>query len=475
MNRRMLVSAFVLLSGGPVAAQELPPPSPHTPAPQWRQLARSIYEELVEINTAVETGSTTEAAQAVAKRLLAEGFPAADVQVLGPHPRKGNLVARLRGQDKQLKPLLLLAHIDVVEAKRADWSFDPYEFREEGGYFYGRGTADDKAMAAIFTANLIRMKREGIVPSRDIILALTADEEGGDHNGVDWLLKNHRPLVAAAYGLNEGGGGQSRGRTRLLNAVQASEKVYVSYHFDITNRGGHSSRPRKDNAIYELAEALTRVARFQFPHQLNEITRGYFAQMSKVEQGQLARDMAAVARVPADSQAIARLSEHPLYNGYLRTTCVATMLSGGHAENALPQLARATVNCRVLPGEDPEAVRKTLERVVANEKLTITELAPAKPSQPSPLTREVMGPIERITQEMWPGVPVVPTMTTGATDGLFFRNAGIPIYGVSGIFSDIDDSRAHGRDERMPVQSFYEGQEFLWRLVRALTASQSAT
>jgi acetylornithine deacetylase/succinyl-diaminopimelate desuccinylase-like protein len=472
---RKFVSLMLLLCAAPLGAQELPSPSSHTSPAEWQQFARSVYKELIEINTAVETGSTTEAAQAVAKRLRAAGFPAADVQVLGPHPRKGNLVARLRGQNSQLKPLLLLAHIDVVEAKREDWSFDPFEFREEGGYFYGRGTADDKAMAAIFTANLIRMKRENIVPNRDIILALTADEEGGDHNGVQWLLANHRSLVDAAYGLNEGGGGQNSGATRLLNAVQASEKVFVTYHFDVTNKGGHSSRPTRDNAIYELAEALTRLSHFQFPHKLNEITRGYFARMSKIEHGQLAQDMAGVARIPADTQAVARLSEHALYNAYLRTTCVATMLEGGHAQNALPQLARATVNCRILPGENPEDVQRTLANVVANPKLTITQLAPAKPSQPSPLAPEVMGPIERTTQEMWPGVPVVPNMSAGATDGLYFRNAGIPIYGVSGLFNDINDSRAHGRDERMAVQSFYEGQEFLWRLVKALVAGRDAT
>jgi len=434
-----------------------------------QQLARDIFEELIEINTTDASGDNTRAAEAMAARLLAAGFPRQDVQVLAPAERKGNLVARLRGSGSGLEPLLLLAHLDVVEARREDWSMDPFTFLERDGYFYGRGTSDDKAMAAIFVANLIRMKRDRIVPARDIILALTADEEGGAHNGVDWLLRNHRPLIQAAYALNEGGGGQIRSGRRLLNSVQASEKVYQSFVLESTNRGGHSSRPEKDNAIYHVAVALARLGVYEFPTNLNEVTRTYFERMSLIETGQVAADMKAVAQRIPDLGAVARLSEHAYYNALMRTTCVATLLEGGHAENALPQMARATVNCRILPGEDPEEVKRVLQRIVSDEKVTITAVAAAKPSPPSPLVAEVMGPIERITGAMWPGVPVVPIMSTGATDGLYLRQAGIPVYGVSGIFGDIDDSRAHGRDERILVESFFGGLEFLDRLVRALS------
>jgi acetylornithine deacetylase/succinyl-diaminopimelate desuccinylase-like protein len=350
---------------------------------------------------------------------------------------------------------------------------DPFTFTEKDGYYYGRGTTDDKAMSAIFVANLIRMKQEGVVPARDIILALTADEEGGPHNGVDWLIENHRNLVDAEYALNEGGGGQIRKGRKLLNAVQASEKVYQSFRLESANKGGHSSRPEKDNAIYHIAAALARIGMYEFPANLNEVTRTYFDRMSAIETGQLAADMKAVAQRIPDQGAVARLSDHPFYNALMRTTCVATMLEGGHAENALPQMARATVNCRVLPGEDPAEVQRVLSRVVSDEKVTITPIAPAKPSPPSPLVPAVMGPIERITHEMWPGVPVVPVMSTGATDGLYFRQAGIPVYGVSGIFGDIDDSRAHGRDERILAESFFGGLDFLDRLVRALAVPSS--
>ena len=466
MRMSALIVAAGLLCAPPLSAQ-LPAPSQYNSPPQWQVLARDVYKQLIEINTTDSSGSTTDAADAMAQRLLAAGFPAADVQVLGPVARKGTLVAPLRGRAAQLKPLLLLAHLDVVEAKREDWSFDPFVFREEGGYFYGRGTTDDKAMAAIWVTNLIRMKQQGLVPKRDIVLALSADEEGGDYNGVSWLLENHRPLVDAAYGINEGGGGEFANGKRLLNALQASEKVYLSFSAEASNPGGHSSRPAKDNAIYHIAEALGRLAHYDFPVELNEVTRTFFARMAKVESGQLAQDMAAVAR--GEAAASARLSEQPYYNALMRTTCVATMLQAGHAENALPQMARATINCRILPGKPADEVENTLRRVLADDKIRLTRMAPPKPSDPSPLTPEIMGAAERVVQEMWPEVPVVPTMGTGATDGLYFRNAGIAIYGIDGLFEDVNDARAHGKDERMAVQSFYEGQEFLWRLVSALT------
>ncbi len=437
-----------------------------------QKLAREIFQELIEINTTDSVGSTTRAAEAMAARLKAARFPAADVQVLGPNPRKGNLIARLRGRDSGRKPLLLLAHLDVVEARREDWSVDPFKFLERDGYFYGRGTSDDKAMAAIWVANLIRYKQENFKPDRDIILALTADEEGGDFNGVQWLLQNHRELVNAEYGLNEGGGGEIKNGRRIVNEVQASEKVYQSFRLEVKNRGGHSSLPVKDNAIYQLAEGLTRLARYDFPVRLNEITRAFFERMSAIESGQTASDMRAVTRTAPDGAAVSRLSAMPYYNALMRTTCVATRLEAGHADNALPQTARALVNCRMLPGESPAGVQQTLVKVLADERIAVTPVNEAKPSPPSPLKPEIMRPIEQLTSTMWPGVAVVPTMSTGATDGLYFREAGIPIYGVSGLFGDIDDVREHGRDERIGVNEFYEGEEFLYRLVKMLSSEK---
>ncbi|HEU4595896.1 MAG TPA: M20/M25/M40 family metallo-hydrolase [Pyrinomonadaceae bacterium] len=440
-----------------------------------QQLLREIYKELVEINTTDSVGDNTKAAEAMAARLRGAGFAAEDVRVL-VHPgnaRKGNLVARFRGTGAR-KPLALLAHLDVVEARKEDWSdgLDPFKLTEREGFFYGRGTSDDKAMAAIFVANLIRYKREGFRPARDLILVLTADEEGGDFNGVEWLLKNHRDLVDAEFGVNEGGGGRYRKGVKLFNGVQASEKVYQSFMLEVKNKGGHSSLPVKDNAIYHLAAALDRLAKFDFPVNLNEVTRAYFQRTAAIETGQTAADMKLIAQgTTPDAEAAARLSVSAYNNALMRTTCVATRLDAGHADNALPQSARATINCRILPQEKAEDVRHTLARVLADERITITYIKEPKPSPPSPLTPAVMGPIESITQAMWPNVPVIPIMGTGATDSLYFRQAGIPFYGVSGIFSDIDDNRAHGRDERLLVTSLDEGQEFLYRLVKTLAAS----
>ncbi len=436
--------------------------------PPERQLARDIFAELIEINTVNTRGSTTDAARAMAARLRAAGFPAEDVEVLGPDPRKGNLVARLRGTGRR-PPLLLLAHLDVVDALPSDWSVDPFTFLERDGYYYGRGTTDDKAMAAIWIANLIRYRQEGYRPDRDLIVALTADEEGGSHNGVTWLLAHHRDLIDAAYALNEGGGGAIKNGRRIANRVQASEKVYQSFRLEVTNRGGHSSLPRPDNAIYQLAEGLIRLARFRFPVKLTEVTLAFFERTADGEAGRTAADMRAVARPTPDRAAAGRLSMEPYFNALLRTTCVATQLESGHAENALPQTARAVVNCRVLPNDDPEEIPRTLARVLADTAIRLTPLSEPTPSPPSPLRPEVIEPIERITQAMWPGVPVVPVMSTGATDGLYLRNAGIPTYGVSGLFGDLDDVRAHGRDERIAVEAFFDGQTFLYRLVKALS------
>ena len=463
--KRALIAACCLLTFA-VEAQA-PQLAPH------QQLAREIYKQLIEINT-TESAGTTVAADAMAARLRAAGIPAADIFQGGPLPRKGNLVARLRGRNPALKPLLLLAHLDVVEAKKEDWSpdLDPFTFIEKDGFYYGRGTSDDKAMAAIFVANLLRLQQQRMVPERDVILALTADEEGGDQNGVQWLVKNHRTLVDADFGLNEGGGGQAKAGRRIANRVQASEKVYVDFTLEVTNKGGHSSQPQAENAIYQLAGALTRIGAFAFPVKLNEVTRGYFEKMSAIEQGQTAADFEALLQPTPDPSALARLAAVPLYNSMLRTTCVATMAAAGHATNALPQRATANVNCRVLPGEDPEEVQRTLSRVVNDPTVAIAPVQPAKPSAPSPLLPKVMETITRVTEEMWPGVAVVPVMSTGATDSLYLRQAGIPMYGVSGLFGDMDDVRAHGRDERMGIKEFYDGQQFLWFLVLALSGAK---
>lgn len=454
-----------------------------------QQALREIFRELIEINTVDPQGDVTQAAEAMRARLLAAGFAAEDVRVVVPagNAKKGNLVARYRSPKASGKPLLLLAHIDVVEARKEDWSdgLDPFKFTERDNHYYGRGTMDDKAMAAIFIANLIRFRRENFQPDRDIIVALTTDEETGDFNGVEFLLKEHRALVEAEFGINEGGRGYLKHGKPLLNAVQASEKVYQSFRLEVKNKGGHSSLPVKDNAIFRLAAGLDRLSKFDFPVNLNEVTRSYFARMSKLETGQVAADMKAVAEsrtvvagnaahaaARPEVRAIARLSESPYYNALMRTTCVATRVEGGHADNALPQTARALVNCRILPQETAADVERTLRRVLADDQISLTAIALSKPSPPSPLKPEIMKPIEQITGAMWPGVPVVPIMGTGATDSLFFRQVGIPVYGVSGIFDDIDDNRMHGRDERIATRSLYDGQEFLYRLTRALSSAK---
>jgi len=456
--------SLVLLVAAFLASGQSQPLAPH------QQLAHDIYKQLIEINTTDSVGSTTAAAEAMAARFRAAGVPAADIFQGGPNPRKGNLVVRFHGRSTTLKPLLLLAHLDVVEAKKEDWSpdLDPFKFIEKDGYYYGRGTSDDKAMAAIFVANLLRMKQQNMTPERDIVLALTADEEGGDFNGVEWLIKNHKNLVDAEFGLNEGGGGQAKQGRRIANRVQASEKVYVDYTLEVTNKGGHSSQPQAENAIYQMSEALARIGKFSFPVKLNEVTRGYFDKMSTIEQGQTAADFKAVLQPAPDPAAVARLAAVPLYNSMLRTTCVATLINGGHAHNALPQRVTANVNCRILPGEDPQLVQQTLVKVINDPKISIAPDKPAKPSPPSPLTPQIMEIITRVNEEMFPGVKVVPVMSTGATDGLYLRQIGVPIYGVSGLFGDMDDVRAHGRDERMGVKDFYDGQEFLWYVVNGL-------
>jgi acetylornithine deacetylase/succinyl-diaminopimelate desuccinylase-like protein len=434
--------------------------------------AVEIFRELIEINTTQSVGDNTKAAQAMADRLLNAGFPKGDIHVVIPAPNKGNLVARLRSPAPTAKPILFLAHIDVVEANPADWTVDPFTFLEREGYFYGRGTLDDKDEAAIAVANLIKLFKEGYRPNRDIIIALTADEEGGPVNGVQHLLAEHRELVDAEFVINEGGGGGIFSGKPLINSVQAAEKVYQSYTLEVTNIGGHSSLPRKDNAIYELMEALTAIQQHDFPVQLNEVTRAYFRQSAQTLPTEQSDAMNQLLADPTNSSAVATLAREPSFNARMRNTCVATQLDAGHAENALPQRAQATVNCRILPGVDPASVHAKLANVINNPGVSITPVKPPNISPPSPLTEEIMAPILAITENLWPGVTVVPVMSTGATDGLFFRQAGIPVYGVAGIMVDVTDIRAHGRDERIRVQSFFEGLAFQEALMRAYTGDK---
>jgi acetylornithine deacetylase/succinyl-diaminopimelate desuccinylase-like protein len=437
------------------------------PPAQYQQLAHEIYKQLIEINTSYSTGATTPAAEAVATRLRAEGFPAADIQVLGAADHKKNVVVRYHGTGKR-KPILLLAHLDVVEAKPSDWSMDPFKLTEKDGFFYGRGTIDDKAQAAIWIANLIRFKREGFQPDRDLIVALTADEEGGGpYNGAAWLVKNHRELIDAEFALNEGGWGDLSNGKPISNNVQVSEKYVATYRFEVKNKGGHSSLPVPDNAIYRLAEALTRLAKYKFPAETNEVTRAYLEQMAKVAPPPEAALMQSAAK--GSAQAVESLANSTTaLNATLRTTCVATMLDGGHALNALPQTAGATVNCRVLPGTKPEDVLATLKRIIADDQVSITPTGQIVAGPASPLRQDLMRAASRIGDTMWPGVITVPTMVMGATDGLYLRTAGIPTYGIQGLFIELNDFRAHGRDERLGIQQFYEGEAFLYELVKAL-------
>src|SRR3954447_5192255 len=457
-----LMSAFAAVSG-PIAAEGLTPN---------QQRAFDIYKELIEINTVTATGDTAKAAEAMAARLRTAGFPETDVHAFSPAPRKGNLVARLRGTGAR-KPILLVAHIDVVPASREDWSTDPFKLVEQDGYFYARGSGDDKYIAATFVANLIRYRQEGYKPNRDIIVALETDEEILDRNvvGIQWLLKNHRDLIDAEFALNEGGGVGLKDGKAIRNSVQTTEKVAVSYRLDVKNKGGHSSLPVKDNAIYHLAECLVRLSKFSFPHKFNETTRAYFERIAQFENEQTAADIRAVLSDKPDPAAMSftRLAAHPGYNVQLRTTCVATMLGGGHAINALPQLASASVNCRVMPGEPIEEVKTTLERVLADDQIVVTQLGQPVLSAPSALHEEIMGKIEKLSQEFWPGAVVVPTMSAGATDGSYLRNAGIPTYGHSGLAGDLNDFRAHGKDERVLAKSFFGGNEYLYRLVKMLS------
>jgi acetylornithine deacetylase/succinyl-diaminopimelate desuccinylase-like protein len=437
------------------------------------QRLRSIYQELVEINTTDSVGDCTQAAKAMAARLKAGGYSDDEMQILVPPgaPKKGNLVARLKGSGA-LKPLLLLAHVDAVEAKREDWERDPFKLVEEGGFFYARASSDDKSMAAIYVSNMIRFKQDKLRPARDLILALTCDEElvPGPYNGVEFLLKNHRPLIDAELALNEGGGGSmDKDGKPVLHGIQAGEKIFQSFQLEVTNKGGHSSVPVPDNAIYHLADGLSRLGQFAFPFKLSATTRGYFERRAPLETPAVAVDMRAILNDPPDAAALARLYTLSAgYNAAVRTTCVATMLDAGHATNALPQRAKAVVNCRILPGEKVADVQATLARVIADDKIKITPMGTATEAPVPPLTPTLMKAIETVTAEMWPGIPVVPTMSAGATDGRFLNQAGIWTYGVTGLFSGPGGSNAHGLNERLPVKSLYAGHEFNHRLIQRL-------
>jgi acetylornithine deacetylase/succinyl-diaminopimelate desuccinylase-like protein len=460
MLRFLILPSLVVMS----AIGQTMPPEPE------RQLAHDIYKELVEIKSGYTTGATTPVAEAAAARLRAAGFSESDIFVGGAIPAKANLVVRYKGSGPH-KPILLLAHTDVVEAKREDWSMDPFQFIERDGYFYGRGTADDKAQAAVWIANLIRYKREGFKPDRDIVVALTADEEGGGpYNGVQWLLKNKRSLIDAEFALNEGGWGEMAAGKRISNDLQVSEKYVINFRWEVRNKGGHSSLPVADNAIYHLAAALDRLSKFGFPLKTNEVTRAYFEAMSKIESGPVKGDLAAAAG--GSTEAMQKVAQATTaWNATLRTTCVATQIEGGHARNALPQLAAANVNCRVLPEDSVEYVQNALQGVIADDNVKLTISGEVGKGPASPMREDVLRSVSRLTDTLWPGVPTVPIMVMGATDGLYLRAAGIPTYGVQGFFMDRDDIRFHGRDERMGVTAFYEGQTFLYELVKALSGA----
>jgi acetylornithine deacetylase/succinyl-diaminopimelate desuccinylase-like protein len=448
-----------------------------------KRLARDIFRELIEINTTDSVGNTTIAAQAMAKRLLDAGLPAVNVKVLGPNDRKGNLVVRFQGKPDSPKPILIIGHLDVVEARKEDWTTDPFQFVEKDGYFYGRGTQDMKVNDAALIVTLIRLAREGYRPNRDIIVALTADEEGGTSNGVDWLLKNHRKMIDAEYVLNADAGGVLTEKGKPIDVeIEASEKLYADFQLTASNPGGHSSLPVPDNAIYHIADALAKLERSPFPFELNPVTRSYIERLAPLDKQHTA-DRRAVIQTPPDQTAIARLSTDPHYNSTMRTTCVATRLSGGHANNALPQTAQAVVNCRILPGHSKEEVRQDLIRIFADPKVVVhyiddttnavQDRAPDTKSLPPVLPRpELLKAVENIAAKMWPGAPVVPDMETGASDSIYTNAAGMPSYGVSGVALDHDDIRAHGKDERVRVSSYYDGVDFYYRLLKELTSTR---
>jgi acetylornithine deacetylase/succinyl-diaminopimelate desuccinylase-like protein len=436
------------------------------------QLAHDIFKELIEINTTdTPAGNVTTAAETMATRFRAAGFPEQDVQVLGPLPNKKNLVVRLHGRGPA-KPILFIGHLDVVQALRQDWSIDPFKFNEVDGFFYGRGTSDIKQGDAILVANFLRLKKEGWTPARDLILALTADEEGGESNGIQWLLKNHRELIDAEYSINtDAGDFETKNGKRLMLGMQTSEKNYVDFRLEVKSNGGHSSRPVKDNAIYHLAQGLTRLGAYDFPVSLNETTRGFFERTAAMETPATAADFRAVTGFESAKAeaAAARLSaSSPFLNALLRTTCVATRLEGGHANNALPQTATANVNCRMLPQDSLANVQSTLNRVLADPRIVVSVVGEAVPAPASAINSAIVRKLEALSRKLYGGLPVVPVMDTGASDGKYLRIGGIPTYGVPGVFEDVDDTRAHGKDERIGVKDFYDGVDFYYEFIKSL-------
>jgi acetylornithine deacetylase/succinyl-diaminopimelate desuccinylase-like protein len=460
--RRMLTAFAALACVGPVRAQT---------DDKGLDRFRDIYKELVETNTTLSAGDCTLAARRMAARLKTAGYPDADLRIFVPdgHPKEGGLLAVLHGTNPEMKAILLLGHLDVVEAKREDWTRDPFTMVEEGGYFYGRGTTDMKAQDAVWVDNMIRYREEGFKPKRSIKLALTCGEEtSGALNGAGWLAKNERAAIDAEFAVTEGGGGEldAQGR-RLAMDILAAEKMSQNYTLETTNPGGHSSVPIPDNAIYHLVRAVDRISRYEFPVQLNEATRAYFTGMSKIVGGEVGAAMAAIVNNPNDATATAVLDKDRNWHSMLRTTCVATLLSAGHATNALPQRATANINCRIFPGVSREAVMAQLVKLADDPavKVTIPEIR-GPSAEPTPLTPQILKPMEKLADEMWPGVPVIPALSPGATDAQFLNPAGIPTYGIDGSFYDPDGGYAHGLNERIRVKSVYEGRTFLYRLIK---------
>lgn len=459
----LLMSTF--LAAAPAIAAEAPP--------RPDQLAfRELYKELVETNTTLSSGSCTLAAERMAARLKAAGFTDSQLTLFAipEHPREGGLVAVFPGTSKAAKPILLIAHIDVVEAKREDWERDPFVMVEENGYFYGRGTLDDKAQAAVWVDTLIRFKKEGYKPKRTVKLALTCGEEtNGAFNGAEWLAANKRDLIDAEFALNEGGGGDSDGQGKVIGqSVQVGEKTFANFRLETRNAGGHSSVPVRDNAIYQLARALTRIDEYEFPVEMTETTRRYFAEAGAARGDRVGEAMAALAKNPADKAAEAVVNTDRFLHGNLRTTCVATLLDGGHAPNALPQRAGANINCRIFPGHSIESIREELAKVIGDPGVTVAQLPPKRPAPPAPpLDPKVIGPMEKLVAKYWPGLKVIPSMANGYTDATFLGAAGIPTYGIPGIWGDPDGNGVHGLNERAEVKAVYVGRDFMFDLVKA--------
>jgi acetylornithine deacetylase/succinyl-diaminopimelate desuccinylase-like protein len=433
---------------------------------------RGLYKELVETDTSITTGSCTALADKIEGHLKEAGFTDADITRFSvpDHPKEGGLVAILPGTSRTLKPILLLGHIDVVVAKREDWRRDPYQFIEEGGYFYGRGTSDMKALDAIWIDMLMRFKREGYRPKRTLKLALTCGEETSwAFNGAQWLAQNKRDLIDAAFALNEGGGGRTDGHGTVKEMrIHVGEKAAVNYRIEATNPGGHSSAPVRDNAIYELGDALAKVRDYEFPLMLNDTTRAFFTKIGPAQGGEIGKAMTAIVANPSDKAAEAILNADKSYHSMLRTTCVATLLDGGHANNALPQRAGANINCRIFPGVSSEVVRAALEKAIADPRMSVTQVDDRGPlAKTPPLTRQILAPAEKLVAKYYPGVPLVPTMSTGATDGIYLEAVGIPSYGPPGTYGDPDGNGAHGLNERSIVKAVYTGRDFLTELVRA--------